>query len=187
MIIPAEFQDTVIFDRRTARSDRKSGLPDPLMHGNVKQPISWRRLNPVSRVLTTAAAYRFTHYFGDPPVNNEGGAAAPIIGVDIDSLGRAVGRAGSALHAGVEVDNPGLFPLQLEDAVRADGHAHAAADTSPLIKSQDCGAVDIPECFHLDPLSPEMALPATTRCRRRRRYIETATLCASLFQHRTAM
>ncbi len=66
--------------------------------------------------------------FGDPAVDDIGGAAAAVVGIDVDGRGRAVFRAGPAFHAGVAVEDFRLPLADPEDAVRADQLAVAAAD-----------------------------------------------------------
>lgn len=91
---------------------------------------------------------RFTSDLGYPPADNHGGTATAVVWIDINGFDRAVGSAGPALHAGVEIDNLGFFLLELEDAVRTNGQTHATANTGLLVQCQNCGTINISEVLH---------------------------------------
>lgn len=102
----------------------------------------------ISHPSTAAAARGLAPDFREPAVDDIGGAAAAVVGIDVDGRGRAVFGAGPAFHAGVRVDDFGLAFPDSEDAVRADQFAVAAADAFIDREAEDGGVVEVPEVVH---------------------------------------
>jgi hypothetical protein len=69
-------------------------------------------------------------------------------GIDTDGGGRAIPGTGAALHAAVEVDDPGSVFHERKDLMRTDLQTPAAADASLLIQLQRGHIVQITETIH---------------------------------------
>jgi len=82
-------------------------------------------------VLAAATSRCFARDPAKPPTDDQGGAAAAVIRIDIDGLHRAVFGAGPAFHAAVRVMYLGLFVLQVSGQTTMRIPAKSTKPTSP--------------------------------------------------------
>lgn len=77
----------------------------------------------------TATGGSFSAYLTNPAVYNIGGAAATVIRVDVDGIGRTVFCTATTFHAPVLVDDSGLAILNNKHTVWTDQFTGAATYT----------------------------------------------------------
>jgi hypothetical protein len=83
----------------------------------------------LSRIFILAAAgWGLAAKSGDPAVNDICRAATAVVGVNVNSIHRAVCGAGTAFHADIPVDDSGFAVQNPENAVGADLFAVAATN-----------------------------------------------------------
>lgn len=85
---------------------------------------------------------------------------APYPCLNKESFNRTVKRAGAALHAEIDISNPGLAPLNQEKIVRTDFSADAAADAGFAIQLESSNPSQIDKAFQVNLPKMNRATPA---------------------------